>query len=95
MLTLWITLSSKGGSNTEETSADFSVDLAGDQILAPFLIAQGGSLDQIPSDLEGEQEAYFPYLDANSDGADHFRLLADNTFGMEDLEGVATRTSTT
>ncbi|PSO90765.1 MAG: hypothetical protein BRC48_16900, partial [Cyanobacteria bacterium QS_9_48_30] len=77
----------KGGSNTEETSADFSVDLAGDQILAPFLIAQGGSLDQIPSDLEGEQEAYFPYLDANSDGADHFRLLADNTFGMEDLEG--------
>lgn len=53
----------KGGSNTEETSADFSVDLAGDQILAPFLIAQGGSLDQIPSDLEGEQEAYFPYLD--------------------------------
>ena len=31
--------------------------------------------------------AYFNYLGANPDKVDHFRLLGDNKFGVEDLYG--------
>ncbi len=31
--------------------------------------------------------AYFNYLGANPDKLDHFRLLGNNTFGVEDLYG--------
>jgi len=57
------------------------------EIIVPFILVQGGDLNEIPSELPEEVEAYFPYLGANDDGADHFRILADNTFGVEDLNG--------
>ncbi|MFP4254416.1 MAG: DUF4114 domain-containing protein [Halothece sp.] len=59
----------------------------GGQIMVPFILAQGGDLNEIPDELPEDVEAYFPYIGANSDGADHFRILADNTFGIEDREG--------
>jgi hypothetical protein len=37
--------------------------------------------------LETDIVAYFPFIAANPDGADHIRLLGDNTFGFEDLPG--------
>jgi hypothetical protein len=64
-----------------------SFTVEGGQIIVPFILAQGGDLDEIPSELSEEVEAYFPYISANADGADHFRILADNTFGVEDLNG--------
>lgn len=59
----------------------------GGEIIVPFILVRGGNLNEIPSELPEEVEAYFPYLGANDDGADHFRILADNTFGVEDLKG--------
>ncbi|WPF87453.1 DUF4114 domain-containing protein [Cyanobacterium aponinum AL20118] len=35
--------------------------------------------------LSGFADVYFPFLRANTDKLDHIRLLADNTFGFEDL----------
>lgn len=81
----------KGGANVEETSADdFSVNLVGGTLLVPFIIARGGNLDAVPAstdELPLSSEVYTPYIEGNSDRADHFRLLGDNTFGIEDLRG--------
>ncbi len=35
----------------------------------------------------GNIHAYFNYLGANTDKVDHFRLLGDNKFGVEDMYG--------
>ncbi len=81
----------KGGGSLDPTDADdLSVNLEGNQILVPFLIAQGGNLQEIPASLHELPEGtnlYTPYIAGNGDGADHFRLLGDNTFGIEDLPG--------
>ncbi|AFZ49132.1 Ig-like domain-containing protein [Dactylococcopsis salina] len=81
----------RGGANVDETSAeDFEVQIQGGQIIVPFIIARGGNLDALPDgadELPLRSEIYTPFIGANSDGADHFRLLADNTFGIEDLRG--------
>nr|MDJ0574422.1 Ig-like domain-containing protein [Xenococcaceae cyanobacterium MO_234.B1] len=60
-----------------------STTIEGGTLLAPFLIANGTVEDA----LADAAPIYFAYLGANSDGADHVRLLADNTFGFEDLVG--------
>ncbi|PNW59010.1 UNVERIFIED_CONTAM: hypothetical protein BEN50_05760 [Euhalothece sp. KZN 001] len=81
----------RGGANVDETSAeDFEVQIQGGQIIVPFIIARGGNLDALPNgadELPLRSDIYTPFIGANSDGADHFRLLADNTFGIEDLRG--------
>jgi Domain of unknown function (DUF4114) len=61
--------------------------LAGGSILAPFIIANGRIDALLDSDTANDPAIYFPYLGANSDRTDHIRLLADNTFGFEDLPG--------
>ena len=43
-----------------------------------YLVADG---------VNGGEEVFFPFLDANSDNLDYIRLLGDNTFGFEDLVG--------
>lgn len=48
--------------------------LEGGVFYAPYILADGK-----------QNDAYFPYLEANSDGLDHLRLLGDNTFAFEDL----------
>jgi uncharacterized repeat protein (TIGR01451 family) len=65
--------------------ATFNNTLTGGSILAPFMITNGGTVDQV---LAGQtNQVYFAYLGANSDKVDHIRLLGDNTFGFEDLAG--------
>ena len=71
-------------------TSNIEVELEGRQILAPFIISRGGNLDAVPGgtdELPLRSEVYTPYIAGNSDGADHFRLLGDNTFGIEDLRG--------
>ncbi|PAX54907.1 phytase [Brunnivagina elsteri] len=65
--------------------ATFNNILNGGSILAPFIITNGGTVDQV---LAGQtNQVYFAYLGVNSDKVDHVRLLGDNTFGFEDLAG--------
>ncbi|KYC41668.1 hypothetical protein WA1_16630 [Scytonema hofmannii PCC 7110] len=68
-----------------QQTATLSGQLASGSIFAPFLIANG-SVSQV---LSGQKldEVYFAYLGANSDRVDHIRLLGNNTFGFEDLQG--------
>jgi myo-inositol-hexaphosphate 3-phosphohydrolase len=65
--------------------ATFTNTLTGGSVLAPFMITNGGTVDQV---LAGQtNQVYFAYLGANSDKVDHVRLLGDNTFGFEDIAG--------
>lgn len=70
---------------------DLTSGLPGEALLAPFLIADGTAeefLTTNPNNQSGQKPlAYFTYLEANPDGFDHVRLLGDNLFGFEDLEG--------
>ncbi|NJO18991.1 MAG: hypothetical protein HC838_01445 [Spirulinaceae cyanobacterium RM2_2_10] len=57
----------------------------------PFVIADG-TIDEFlaenPENQPGQELAmYCPYIGANPDGVDQIRLLADNTFGFEDMPG--------
>ena len=67
-------------------------DITGGRIYAPVVVAQG-SLTQFvsnnPTNGGGANDihAYFNYIGANSDGVDHFKLLGNNTFGVEDIYG--------
>ena len=62
-----------------QSTATFSGELEAGAIIVPFLMVNGN-----PDTFE---EIFFPYIDANSDGADHVMMLGDNTFGFEDLTG--------
>ena len=53
------------------------VILEGGVLYAPYMLADGK-----------QNDAYFPYLEANADGLDHLRLLGDNTFAFEDLASI-------
>ncbi|MFP4254931.1 MAG: DUF4114 domain-containing protein, partial [Halothece sp.] len=81
------------------TAEDFSVEVSGGQIIVPFLLPDVGDIDEFP-DAAGGGDSFFgveiggsagevftPYAAANPEGADHFRLLGDNIFGVEDLVG--------
>jgi Ca2+-binding RTX toxin-like protein len=76
------------------TKSDSKLDqnIAGGKIYAPVLISQG-TLDSFiannPTNLGGGNaiHAYFNYVGANPDKVDHFRLIGNNTFGVEDLYG--------
>lgn len=66
-------------------TATYTGTFSGGSIFAPFMIVDGrpdGILDSNPSN---DPAVYFPFLGANTDKVDHIRLLADNTFGFEDL----------
>jgi glycerophosphoryl diester phosphodiesterase len=61
----------------------FNNTLGGGSLYAPFLIVGGrpeALLDNIPCN---DPEVYFPFVGANSDQAEHIRLLGHNTFGFE------------
>ena len=56
------------------------------------MVAQGSLTDFVsknPSNGGGANDihAYFNFIGANSDNTDHFKLLANNTFGVEDMYG--------
>ncbi|AFY96341.1 Calx-beta domain-containing protein [Chamaesiphon minutus] len=73
------------------SQADTNLSVAGGKILAPVVVANGtfdNFLKQNPNNnADGNIHAYFNYLGANTDKVDHFRLLGDNKFGIEDLYG--------
>ncbi len=67
-------------------------DLAGGKIYAPVVVAQGSLTDFVtknPTNGGGANDihAYFNYIGANPDKLDHFRLMGNNTFGVEDMYG--------
>ena len=70
-------------SASDGSTATFEGTLEPGAILAPFIVVDGSLEDA----LNGNAEIFFPYIDANSDGVDHVRLLGDNVFGFEDLTG--------
>jgi Domain of unknown function (DUF4114) len=75
-----------------KTDSKSNQDLVGGKIYAPVLVAQGTLADFISKNPTNGGDgnaihAYFNYLGANPDKVDHFRLLGDNTFGVEDLYG--------
>jgi hypothetical protein len=75
-----------------KTDSKFDRDLTGGKIYAPVLIAQGTLTDFISKNPTNGGDgraihAYFNYLGANPDKLDHFRLIGNNTFGVEDLYG--------
>jgi Domain of unknown function (DUF4114) len=75
---------------TAQADTKLGQDLVGGRIYAPVVIAQGSLTDFVsknPSNSGGANDihAYFNYIGANSDNTDHFKLLGNNTFGVEDM----------
>jgi hypothetical protein len=71
-----------------QTTNTFTGSFPADGIFAPFLIANGRPDAILDSNSSNDPAVYFPFLGANSDQADHLRLLGDNIFGFEDLHNV-------
>jgi Domain of unknown function (DUF4114) len=67
------------GANGQATTSNSS--LAGGSIYAPLLISDAATANADFSNV------YTAYRLGNADGVDHIRLLADNTFGFEDVRG--------
>ena len=75
-----------------KTDSKTNQDLVGGKIYAPVIVTQGSFNDFIlKNPTNGGDDnaihAYFNYLGANPDKVDHFRLIGNNTFGVEDLYG--------
>jgi Domain of unknown function (DUF4114) len=75
-----------------QTDTKLGQDILGGRIYAPVVVAQGTLTDFVsknPSNggSANDIHAYFNYIGANSDNTDHFKLLANNTFGVEDMYG--------
>ena len=70
----------------QSTASGSSLIEAG-SIFSPFIVANGSPEQLLDANPTNDVPVYFPFLAANSDGIDHIRLLADNTFGFEDLPG--------
>ncbi len=73
----------------QQTQSDLSV--AGGKIFAPVVIANGTFEDYLSRNPQNQASsnihAYFNYIGANTDKVDHFKLLGDNKFGIEDSYG--------
>ena len=66
--------------------------MLGGRIYAPVVVAQGTLTDFVsknPTNGGGANDihAYFNYVAANADRVDHFKLLGNNTFGVEEMYG--------
>ncbi len=74
-----------------KTESKLAQDITGGSIYAPVVVSQGSLSDFIatnPTNIGGSRNnAYFNYVLGNSDKQDHFRLIGDNTFGVEDQLG--------
>ena len=93
------------GNPAQNTTVDEfgNVVLAGSNLYAPFVIANGGALgfdgfvtaeeaetDGVfndAADVIDDQVAYFSFIGANPDGVEHLQALGNNVFGFEDLPG--------
>jgi hypothetical protein len=75
-----------------KTDSKTNQDIAGGKNYAPVLISQGSFAEFVSRNPTNGGDgtaihAYFNYIGANPDKLDHFRLLGDNTFGVEDVFG--------
>lgn len=70
-----------------QATARVEQELLGGSILAPFIIVDDQPESLLDAETANDPDVYFAFTGANSDGADHIRLLGDNTFGFEDLPG--------
>ena len=74
-----------------KTDRKTDLNVAGGKIYAPVVVAQGtlASFAATNPTNSGANNvhAYFNYIGANSDNVDHFRLIGNNTFGVEDMYG--------
>jgi 6-phosphogluconolactonase (cycloisomerase 2 family) len=64
-------------------TAKYTGSFGTNSLFAPFIIVDGKPDAILNSDVN--KNVYFAFLGANSDKVDHIRLLANNTFGFEDL----------
>ena len=70
---------SDGGTRT------FTGEFEAGSLFAAFMIVDGTPGELLDSDSGNDPRTYFSYIGANSDGADHVRMLGNNVFGFEDL----------
>ena len=70
---------------------DVGLSAPGGKILAPVVVTNGNFedfLNQNPTNkADSNIHTYFNFIGANTDKVDHFRLLGDNKFGVEDVYG--------
>jgi hypothetical protein len=72
---------------TNQGTANFTAQLAGGSLFAPFINVDGRPEQILEGNSNNAPAVYFSFLGANADGVDHIRLLGDNTFGFEDKFG--------
>ena len=64
-----------------ESTLDVTLQAAAGSVLLPFIISDSTTPNADFSNV------FFPFIDLNTDGADHIRLLGQGVFGFEDLVG--------
>jgi hypothetical protein len=75
-----------------QTETKVGQNLLGGKIYAPVVVAQGTLSDFVSKNPSNGGDAnvihaYFSFTGANSDKTDHFRVLGNNSFGIEDMYG--------
>ncbi len=73
------------GTNGELTT--YTTQIATGSLLSTFIVSNGTIDALLDADTLNDPAVFFSQLGANSDRAEHVRLLADNTFGYEDIIG--------
>jgi hypothetical protein len=68
-------------------ASEFTTELVGGLTYAPFIVIDG-TIEQLEDGSSDDPLVYFPFLEANSDGAEHVRSLGENILGFEDLPKV-------
>nr|MBX2864089.1 DUF4114 domain-containing protein [Leptolyngbyaceae cyanobacterium MAG.088] len=72
---------------TNDETVRYTTQILGGQLLSTFLVVDGTVGELLDMDTTNDPSIYFTHTLGNSDGADHVRLLGNNTFGFEDLPG--------
>jgi trimeric autotransporter adhesin len=75
-----------GGLQANRIDSKTNQPIAGGQIYAPVVVAQG-TMNDFVNKASNNIHAYFNYVGANTDKVDHFRQIGANTFGVEDMYG--------
>jgi trimeric autotransporter adhesin len=75
-----------GGLQANRIDSKTNQPIAGGQIYAPVVVAQG-TMNDFVNKTSNNVQAYFNYTGANTDKVDHFRQIGANTFGVEDMYG--------
>ncbi|MDZ8027125.1 MAG: DUF4347 domain-containing protein [Nostoc sp. DedQUE11] len=70
---------------TNQGTASHNGTFAASSLFAPFIIINGKPDAFVAKNSNNNPTVYFAFLGANTDKADHIRLLGNNTFGFEDL----------